>query len=97
MQGYLDPNYYMTNQLTNKSDVYSFGVVLLELMTARQPIQAGKYIVMEVELAFAKGGLDQMIALKLLDPSLKSYPPKGLKRFLELAIRCVQDDPFDQL
>ncbi|KAF3944164.1 hypothetical protein CMV_029348 [Castanea mollissima] len=29
--GYLDPEYYMTQQLTKKSDVYSYGVVMLEL------------------------------------------------------------------
>ena len=96
MQGYLDPNYYMTNQLTNKSDVYSFGVVLLEIITGRQPIQAGKYIVLEVEMAFAKGGMDQLMALKLLDPTLKNYPRKGLERLLELAIKCVQDDPTER-
>jgi hypothetical protein len=95
-QGYLDPSYYMTNQLTDRSDVYSFGVVLLELITGRQPIEAGKYIVLEVEMAFAKGGLDQIVALELLDPTLDSYPRKGLQRLLELALRCVQDDPLER-
>ncbi|KAH0862766.1 hypothetical protein HID58_079977 [Brassica napus] len=33
--GYLDPEYYQKNWLTEKSDVYSFGIVLLEIITGQ--------------------------------------------------------------
>lgn len=36
--GYLDPEYFQSNQFTEKSDVYSFEVVLVELLTGLKPI-----------------------------------------------------------
>ncbi|KAK6946100.1 Protein kinase domain [Dillenia turbinata] len=43
--GYMDPEYVVTQELTEKSDVYSYGVLFLELVTGRQAIQDGKNLV----------------------------------------------------
>lgn len=71
LQGYLDPEYYMTQQLTEKSDVYSFGVVMLELVTAKQPIEKGKYIVREVRLAMNKNNEEDYGLREFMDPTIR--------------------------
>ncbi|GLT85209.1 hypothetical protein SLE2022_034050 [Rubroshorea leprosula] len=93
--GYVDPEYYMTQQLTEKSDVYSFGVLLLELITARKPIEQGKFIVREVRMAMDKVkdlyGLHQILDPAILDTSLK-----GLEKFMDLAMSCVEESGADR-
>ncbi|GJN11701.1 hypothetical protein PR202_ga29912 [Eleusine coracana subsp. coracana] len=37
--GYLDPEYLRTYQLTPKSDVFSFGILLVEIISARRPVE----------------------------------------------------------
>jgi serine/threonine protein kinase len=49
IQGYLDPEYFLTHKLTERSDVYSLGVVFLELFTGMKPIQHGRNLVREVK------------------------------------------------
>ncbi|KAL4278931.1 hypothetical protein GQ457_03G036800 [Hibiscus cannabinus] len=89
--GYLDPEYYMTQQLTEKSDVYSFGVLMLEIVTARRPIERGKYIVREVRTLMDKTKSWYNLQ-QILDPTISfGTSSPGLERFVDLAMRCVEE------
>lgn len=96
--GYLDPEYYMSQKLTEKSDVYSFGVVMLELISSRQPIEKGKYIVREVRMALNINDRDHHYGLtNLMDPTLRSVPSlTGFERFVELALQCVEESAAER-
>ncbi|GMP63463.1 hypothetical protein CsSME_00025147 [Camellia sinensis var. sinensis] len=89
--GYLDPEYCMTQQLTVKSDVYGFGVLMIELITAKQPIEKDKYIVSEVWQKMDKTE-DLYDLHEILDPNILGTAVKGLEQFVDLAMRCVEEE-----
>ncbi|XP_057801516.1 leucine-rich repeat receptor protein kinase HPCA1-like [Salvia miltiorrhiza] len=96
--GYLDPEYYMTQQLTEKSDVYSLGVVMLELIIGRQPIEKGKYIVREVRIAMDKNNEAHYGLVDKIDPAIRNGGDQlvGFPTFLELAMQCVEEAASDR-
>ncbi|WVZ90463.1 hypothetical protein U9M48_036764 [Paspalum notatum var. saurae] len=95
--GYLDPEYYMTQQLTAKSDVYSFGVVLLELIMAKPPIHENKYIVREVKMALDMDDRTNCGLKDVMDPVLQKMGGLvGFQRFLKLALQCVEEVGTDR-
>ncbi|KAJ0754326.1 putative protein kinase RLK-Pelle-CrRLK1L-1 family [Helianthus annuus] len=90
--GYVDPEYYRSQQLTDKSDVYSFGVVLLEVLCAR-PVMIQALPKEQASLAewgkscYKTGSLN-----KIIDPKVRSViAPDCLRQFGDVAIRCLKE------
>ncbi|WOL04752.1 hypothetical protein Cni_G13474 [Canna indica] len=90
--GYLDPEYFRRQQLTEKSDVYSFGVVLHEVLCARPVIDPTLPRKM-VNLAewgikwLKRGELEQLV-----DPGIAgSIRPESLRKFGETIMKCLAD------
>nr|XP_043620700.1 probable LRR receptor-like serine/threonine-protein kinase At5g48740 [Erigeron canadensis] len=90
--GYLDPEYYTTQQLTEKSDVYSFGVVILELICGRAPLRrVGSPDSFNLVL-WAKPYL-QAGAFEIVDESLQgTYDEESMRKAAEIASRAVDRD-----
>lgn len=87
----------MTQQLTEKSDVYSFGVVMLEMITGRQPIEKGKYIVREVRIVMDKNDETHYGLKDKMDPVIRNAQDlMGFPRFFELAMQCVEESAADR-
>ncbi|KAM3689066.1 hypothetical protein ACJW31_09G017700 [Castanea mollissima] len=90
--GYLDPEYYISQQLTDKSDVYSFGVILLQLISGHEAISNESFgvncrnIVQWAKLHIESGDIQGII-----DPSLhEEFDIQSIWKIAEKALMCVQ-------
>uniref|UniRef100_A0A5B7A3W8 non-specific serine/threonine protein kinase n=1 Tax=Davidia involucrata TaxID=16924 RepID=A0A5B7A3W8_DAVIN len=93
--GYMAPEYASSGKLTEKSDVFSFGVVLLELITARKPVDASQPLGDESLVEWARPlltrALDNEDFEELVDPRLeKNFVENEMFRMIEAAAACVR-------
>ncbi|KAG5059165.1 hypothetical protein JHK87_000194 [Glycine soja] len=91
--GYLDPEYYKTQQLSEKSDVFSFGVVLLEIVSGREPLDIKRPRNEWSLVEWAKPYIRVSKMDEIVDPGIKGgYHAEAMWRVVEVALQCLE--PF---
>lgn len=95
--GYLDPEYFRRQQLTEKSDVYSFGVVLMEVLCTRPALNPGlpreQVNIAEWAMTWQKKGMLSHI----MDPALTGkVSSASLKKYGDTAEKCLAEHGVDR-
>nr|ALQ43975.1 cell wall-associated protein kinase 2 [Craterostigma plantagineum] len=92
--GYLDPEYFQSNQFTEKSDVYSFGVVMVELLTSEivvSLLRAGtrRSLATHFLHSMEEGKLFEIVDPRIMEGGEREREEE-ITMVAELARRCLQ-------
>jgi len=95
--GYLAPEYAMGGKVSESYDVYSFGISLLEIISAKKPIEklsgGVKHDIVQWVTSYVQKGAFNHIA----DPMLKgNFDRDQLKSAVMIAMRCTDGNPENQ-
>lgn len=83
----MDPEYIVSQELTEKSDVYSYGVLLLEIVTGRRAIQDNKNLVEWSQIYTTS----ESRLPELVDPSISdSFDLDQLQTLVSIVRWCTQ-------
>ncbi|XVE99794.1 hypothetical protein REPUB_Repub03eG0231600 [Reevesia pubescens] len=95
--GYVDPEYYRRQQLTEKSDVYSFGVVLFEVLFARPAVDS-KLEYPQISLAnWARKCVENESLGETIDPFLKGkFSLNSLRIYANIAENCIRENGLER-
>ncbi|KAJ6849116.1 calmodulin-binding receptor-like cytoplasmic kinase 3 [Iris pallida] len=95
--GYLDPEYLRTYKLTPKSDVFSFGILLIEILTARRPVEMKRHPNERVTIRWAFKNYNEGNVMTIVDPMLKeAVDGEVVMRMLSLAFQCAAPTRADR-
>ncbi|KAJ1289161.1 hypothetical protein BS78_02G143100 [Paspalum vaginatum] len=88
--GYLDPEYLRTYQLTPKSDVFSFGILLVEILSARRPVELKRTPEERITIRWTFKKFSESHMREILDPLLEDHvDDEVLEKLLSLAFQCA--------
>ncbi|KAH9565633.1 hypothetical protein CY35_04G087300 [Sphagnum magellanicum] len=94
--GYLDPEYFLRQQLTTASDVYAYGVVLLELITGQKAIDHMRFEEINL-IGWVKPRFKEIGVAGIVDPAMgEDYDPEILKVMTEVALMSAASRKNDR-
>ncbi|OUZ99460.1 Protein kinase domain [Macleaya cordata] len=88
--GYLAPEYAMWGKVSESCDVYSYGILLLEIISARKPIEKLPGGIKRDIVQWASPFVEKDNYDEIVDPRLKGkFNREQVKNMVEIAMRCT--------